>query len=283
MNAPADDAYEARFGGVGRLYGREALARLRAAHACVVGVGGVGSWSAEALARGGVGAITLVDLDEVCLSNVNRQLHALDGEVGRAKVDVVAERIRRINPACRVEALPEFFVASNAGRLLAPERGYTVVIDAIDSVAHKARLLAACGARGLPVVTTGGAGGKRDGTRLRVGDLGESGGDDLLRQVRKTLRRDHGFPGGEGHRYGIRVVWSTEPAVYPWADGTCAASPEPGSSSRLDCSAGLGAAVWVTAAFGFAAAQEAVRLIVEAPRDAAGASGDAAVTDRKGA
>jgi tRNA threonylcarbamoyladenosine dehydratase len=254
--------YEARFGGLARLYGREALERLRTAHACVVGVGGVGSWTAEALARGGVGAITLIDLDEVCVSNVNRQLHALDGQIGRPKALVLAERIRLINPGCRVEAVQEFFVASNAERLLSPALPYNVVVDAIDSVAHKARLLAACLARGVPVVTTGGAGGKRDGTRLRIGDLGESGGDDLLRQVRKTLRRDHGFAGGEGNRYGIRVVWSTEQAVYPWADGTCSAAPEPGSSARLDCSAGLGAATWVTAAFGLAAAQEAVALVL---------------------
>jgi tRNA A37 threonylcarbamoyladenosine dehydratase len=258
-----NEAYEARFGGLGRLLGREALARLRAAHVAVIGVGGVGSWTAEALARGGVGAITLIDLDEVCVSNVNRQSHALDGQIGRPKVVVLAERIRAINPACRVEAVQEFFVASNAERLLAPAEPLTVVVDAIDSVAHKARLLAACVARGLPVVTTGGAGGKRDGTRLRIGDLGESGGDDLLRQVRKTLRKEHGFPGGEGHRYGVRAVWSTEAPVYPWADGTCAAAPEPGSSTRLDCAAGLGAAMWVTAAFGLAAAQEAVRLVTE--------------------
>lgn len=258
-----DGTYEARFGGLARLYGRAALERLGGAHACVVGVGGVGSWTAEALARGGVGAITLIDLDEVCVSNVNRQLHALDGQIGRPKVDVLADRIRAINPECRVVAVQEFFVAGNADRLLSPERPYDVVVDAIDSVAHKARLLASCVARGIPVVSTGGAGGKRDGLGLRVGDLGESGGDDLLRQVRKTLRREHGFAAGEGNRYGIRVVWSTEAPVYPWADGTCAARPEPGSSTRLDCSEGLGAAVWVTAPFGFAAAQEAVRLVLQ--------------------
>ena len=127
--------YEARFGGLARLYGREALERLRAAHACVVGVGGVGSWTAEARARGGVGAITLIDLDEVCVSNVNRQLHALDGEIGRPKVLVLAERIRLINPGCRVEAVQEFFVASNSERLLSPALPYNVVVDAIDSVA----------------------------------------------------------------------------------------------------------------------------------------------------
>lgn len=259
-----DDAYANRFGGLGRLLGRPALQRLAEAHVCVVGVGGVGSWTVEALARSGIGALTLIDLDEVCVSNVNRQLHALDGQIGRPKVEVLAARARAIHPGCRIEAVQEFFVASNADRLLAPP--YSVVVDAIDSVAHKARLLAGCVARSLPVVTTGGAGGKREGDRLRVGDLGESGGDDLLRQVRKTLRRDHGFAGGEGQRYGVRAIWSTEPPVYPWADGTCAANPEPGSSTRLDCAAGLGAAVWVTAAFGFAAAREAVRLITAEPK-----------------
>ena len=262
MNEHGDN-YRARFGGVERLLGAVALARLQAAHVCIVGVGGVGSWTAEALARSGVGAITLIDLDEVCVSNVNRQLHALDGQIGRPKVVVLAERLLAINPLCRVEPVQEFLVASTAERLLAPE--FSVVVDAIDSVAHKARLLAACVARGRAVVTTGGAGGKRDGLRLRAGDLGESGGDDLLRQVRKTLRKEHGFPGGEGHRYGVRAVWSTEPPVYPQADGTCGAAPEPGGVTRLDCSAGLGAAVWVTAAFGFAAAQEAVRFITEEP------------------
>jgi tRNA A37 threonylcarbamoyladenosine dehydratase len=110
-------------------------------------------------------------------------------------------------------------------------------------------------------VTLGGAGGKRDGTRLRTGDLGESGGDDLLRQVRKTLRKEHGFAGGEGVRYGVRAVWSTEAPVFPWADGTCATEKEPGSSTRLDCASGFGSAVWVTAAFGLAAVQVAVELI----------------------
>lgn len=257
------EGYEARFGGLGRVLGRPALARLHAAHVCVVGIGGVGSWTAEGLARSGVGAITLIDLDEVCVSNVNRQLPAMDGHIGRAKVDVMAERIRAINPECRIDAVQEFYMASNAERLLAP--GYDVVVDAIDSVDHKARLIAGCVARGFACVTLGGAGGKRDGTRLRMGDLGESGGDDLLRQVRKTLRKEHGFAGGEGARYGVRAVWSTESPVFPWADGTCAAEKEPGSSTRLDCASGFGSAVWVTAAFGLAAVQVAVELIATGP------------------
>jgi tRNA threonylcarbamoyladenosine dehydratase len=255
-----DTDFAQRFGGVGRLYGAAGLARLRAAHVCIVGVGGVGSWAVEGLARSGVGALTLIDLDDICVTNVNRQLHALDGAIGRPKVEALAERARLISPNCRVETRVEFFTASNAAELLAPR--YDVVIDAIDAVTQKALLLAECAQRGLRCVTVGGAGGKRDGTQLRLGDLGESGGDDLLRQVRKRLRRDHGFAGGAGHRYSIRAVWSAERPVFPWADGTCAATPEPGGESmRLDCASGYGTAVFVTAAFGLAAAQEAVGII----------------------
>lgn len=259
-----DDDYFDRFGGFARLYGREASGILRSAHACVVGVGGVGSWSAEALARSGVGAITLIDLDDVCVTNVNRQLPALDGQIGRPKVAALAERIRLINPACRVSPVADFFTAANANDLLGPlppsatMPRLSIVIDAIDNVTNKALLIASCVQRGIPCVTTGGAGGKRDATRLRSGDLGESGGDDLLKQVRKTLRREHGFPTGERARFGVRCVWSDEKPVFPWVDGTCRAEVEPGSRLRLDCSSGFGTAVWVTAAFGLAAAQLAV-------------------------
>lgn len=252
--------YLDRFGGLGRLYGRSGLERLAAAQVCVVGLGGVGSWTAEALARSGVGAITLIDLDDVCVTNVNRQLPALDGEVGRPKVVVLAERIRRINPGCRVEALTEFFTTSSATSHLKPD--YAAVVDAIDDVGNKALLIACCRERGLFCVTAGGAGGKRDGTRLETGDLGVSGGDDLLRQVRKTLRKTHGFEGGANQAYGVRAVWSRERPVFPWTDGTCAASPEPGTNLRLDCASGFGTAVFVTAAFGLVLAQEVVNHVV---------------------
>ena len=251
--------YLQRFGGLGRLYGTAALSRLQAAHVAVVGVGGVGSWVVEGLARSGIGALTLVDLDDVCVTNVNRQLPALDGNIGRPKVAALAERVRLINPTCKVTAAAEFFTAESAARLLEPR--FDWVVDCIDRVSNKALLIAECVRRGRPVVTVGGAGGKRDATRIRAGDLGGAHGDDLLKLVRRKLRRDHGFAKGEGNDYGIPCVSSQEKPVYPWADGTCATEPEPGSNLQLDCASGFGTAVFVTAAFGFAAAGEVVRRV----------------------
>lgn len=248
-----------RFGGVARLIGRAGLKRVRAAHVAVVGIGGVGSWVVEGLARSGVGAITLIDLDDVCITNVNRQLPAVEGQIGRPKVVVMAERVKSINPACRVEAVAEFFTAASAERLLAPH--FDCVVDAIDGVTNKALLIDACVKRSLLCVTVGGAGGKCDATKLQAGDLGESTSDDLLRQVRKRLRRDHGWSRGEGNRYGVRCVYSTEKPVFPWANGTCSAEPEPGTHLKLDCASGFGTAVFMTGAFGLAAAGEAVRAI----------------------
>ncbi len=265
------DDYLDRFSGVGRLFGREGLARLHAAHVCVVGVGGVGSWAVEGLARSGVGALTLIDLDDVCVSNINRQLPALDGNVGRPKVEAIAERVRLINPACRVTTVTEFFTAASAERLLA-ER-FSFVVDAVDAVPNKALLIAECLKRNLPVITSGGAGGKSDATQIRTSDLGLAIGDDLLRQVRKKLRRYHGFAAGEDRGFadwGVRSVWSPETPLYPWADGTCSKEPEPGTNLRLDCATGFGTAVFVTAAFGLVAAQEVVKSIAAGEKLATG-------------
>jgi tRNA A37 threonylcarbamoyladenosine dehydratase len=253
--------YTSRFGGLARLYGADALARLRAAHVCVVGVGGVGSWTVEALARSGIGALTLIDLDDVCVTNVNRQLPALDGEYGRAKIDVLAERTRRINPECRVETVPEFFTATTAARLLGPR--YDFVVDATDKLTNKCLLIVGCRERDIPVITIGGAGGKRDGTAARVCDLARSEQDELLRQVRRKLRRDFGFPRDQQTDFGVACVFSPEKPLYPWADGACRTEPEPGSTQALDCASGLGTASFVTGAFGLAAACEIVRRIAD--------------------
>ncbi|KXU35315.1 sulfur acceptor protein CsdL [Cephaloticoccus capnophilus] len=261
------DDYLQRFGGLTRLYGRAGLLRLHAAHVCVVGLGGVGSWVVEALARSGVGALTLVDLDDLCITNVNRQLPAMDGTIGRPKAEVIAERVSRINPACRVRVLTEFFTSQNAERILA--EGFDCVVDAIDNVSNKALLLAECVTRGLPAVTVGGAGGRSEFNAIRTGDLGEAWGDELLRLVRRKLRRAHGFEAGtqKGRmQFGVRCVWSSEPRIFPWADGTCRTEPAPEAgregAGKLDCESGLGAAAFVTGAFGLAAAGEALRCVI---------------------
>lgn len=252
--------YAQRFGGIGRLYGSAGLERLRNAHVAIVGVGGVGSWTVEALARSGIGALTLIDLDDVCITNVNRQLPALDGNIGRPKVDALADRVKLINPACRVERAAEFFTASTADELL--EVKFDFVVDATDKLSNKCLIIAKSRERGYPVMTVGGAGGKRDGTQVRVRDLAHTEQDELLRQVRRKLRRDYGFPRGEQVDFGIPAVFSPEKPVFPWADGTCSTEAEPGSSLSLDCASGFGTATAVTGAFGFAAAGEVTQKIV---------------------
>jgi tRNA A37 threonylcarbamoyladenosine dehydratase len=251
--------YADRFGGLARLYGTLGLARLQSAHVCVIGVGGVGSWTVEALVRSGVGAVTLIDLDDVCITNVNRQLPAMDGAVGRPKINVLAERMELIHPGCRVTAVAEFVTEATLPRLLAGP--FDCVIDAVDRTGIKTAVIAHCCRTGQPVVTVGGAGGRRDATAVRTADLALSQGDLLLKGVRKRLRRDHHFPKGEFQTFGVSAVFSAEPQVFPWSDGTCRAEAETGSTLRLDCAAGFGAAGFVTGTFGFAAAGEAVRLI----------------------
>ncbi len=254
-----NDEYQARFGGIARLYGRAGAERLRAAHVAVIGIGGVGSWTVEALARSGIGALTLVDLDEVCVSNTNRQLHALADTVGDPKVEVVAGRVRAINPDCRVTPVPEFFTEKNAGQLLAP--GFDFVVDAIDSLANKCRLIVACRERNLPIVVCGAAGGRREATAVRVGDLAQVTHDRLLSEVRKRLRKEHGFP-RDGRKLGVECVFSPEAPVFPAADGgVCAtlADADVGEERKLNCNLGLGSATFVTGTFGFAAAGVVVR------------------------
>jgi len=262
--------FDFRFGGIGRLYGADALARLRAAHVCVVGIGGVGSWAVEALARSGVGHLTLVDLDEVCVSNVNRQLHALNPEVGRAKVEVMAERVRGINPECEVRPRLEFFTEANADALLGSHHDF--VVDAIDSLTNKCLLLAKCRDRQIPVVTCGGAGGRRDPTAIRVADLALTTHDRLLQKLRDKLRKDFGFPRGE-KMFGIDAVYSPEPPVYPARDGTVCGQRETGADGealKLNCDSGFGTATFVTGTFGFVAAAHVVRSIADtSPHSAA--------------
>lgn len=253
--------FETRFGGIARLYGNCGLEKLRAAHVCVVGIGGVGAWAAEALARSGVGAITLVDLDEVCVTNINRQLHALSATVGRAKVEVMAERIRAINPVCRVTVEQRFFNEQTATELLTPK--FNFVIDAIDDVTNKVLLLVRCRENHFPVVACGGAGGRRELTSVRLGDLSQASHDKLLAEVRRKLRQEYGFPAGQS-AMNVPCVYSVERTVFPQLDGSvCEMRSAAEDGARLNCNGGLGSATFVTGAFGFAAAGFVVRKIAE--------------------
>ena len=252
--------FNQRFGGIARLYGTTATERLRQARVAVVGIGGVGSWVAEALARTGVGRLTLIDLDEVCVTNVNRQAHAVTNSIGKPKVEAMRGRLLEIHPECEVVAIQEYFMPENAGRLLA--QGFDVVVDAIDSVKMKCLLIADAKARRIPVVTVGGAGGRRDPTLVRVVDLAKTTRDPLLAEVRKRLRREHGFA-GDVESYGVPCAYSTEPMVYPQSDGGVCDKPEAGERLRMDCHAGYGSASFVTGAFGFAVAAQVARMIAE--------------------
>lgn len=251
MSTTTDHAQ--RFGGIERLYGAGALERLARAHVCVVGLGGVGSWAVEALARSGLGALTLIDLDDVCLTNINRQLPALEETIGRPKAEVLAERVRAIHPACRVTVKLAFFTEASAGTLLGEEH-FDYVIDAIDALKNKALLIARCRAAGLRVITCGGAGGRRDATGVRIDDLAFTHRDPLLRYVRKKLRARHGFPRDVETPFGVPAVFTQEMPVYPQSNGTVCETAEPGAETGINCASGLGAATFVTGAFGFAAA-----------------------------
>jgi len=252
---------ERRFSGITRLYGRAALARFQAAHVCVIGIGGVGSWAAEALARSAIGKITLIDLDHVAESNINRQVHALESELGKAKVLAMAQRIRGINPECVVTCIEDFVTPDNLEETLG--RGFDFVLDAMDGVKAKAALIAFCRERGLPLVTVGGAGGQSDPTRIEVRDLSRTEQEPLLARVRKLLRQKYNFPRSLKRKFDIEAVFSMEPTALPAGEGAAceldeheADEHEPADApgiTGLNC-AGYGSSVCVTASFGFVAA-----------------------------
>jgi tRNA A37 threonylcarbamoyladenosine dehydratase len=239
-----------RYGGIVRLYGADGLARLRAARVAVAGIGGVGSWAVEALARSGVGALRLIDLDHVAESNMNRQIHALEDTLGQAKVSAMAERIARIDPRTRVECVDDFVSEDNVATVLAGPLDY--VIDAVDDVRAKAAMVAWCRRQGVAVITLGAAGGQVDPTRIAVDDLARTTQDPLLAKLRARLRRDHDFPRGVGKRFRVDAVYSTEPLQYP--DAACAADAGP---QGLSC-AGFGSSMAVTATFGLTAAARVI-------------------------
>lgn len=292
MNAEVD--VERRFGGVSRLYGANGLKKLQAAHIVVIGIGGVGSWAAEALARNAVGTITLFDLDNIAESNVNRQIHALEGAFGKAKVSAMRERILAINPMCQVREIEDFITPENIAELL--DFNCDCIVDCIDDAKAKIALAAFCKANKIPLIMSGSAGGRLDATRIKTTDLSAVTGDKLLAKVRNQLRRDHQFPKAGNHKksakFGVNCVYSDEPVLQPNAlceiennhDNTHnigsdaleaniheasggAKNPRADLSEKsqaitgLNC-AGYGSSVSVTATFGFVAASLAIKHIL---------------------
>ena len=244
------EEYLSRFGGIARLYGRPALENFSKAHVMVVGLGGVGSWTVEALARSGIGRFTLVDLDDLCITNTNRQIHATQDSVGQSKASVLAQRIRQINPEADCLIEQAFYSEKNSAELLA--RKPDVIVDAIDSVPQKCHLLATCREQGLPIIASGGAGGRRDASQIQLADLSQTHGDALLLAVRKKLRAHYRFPKAEkkSAKFKIPAVFSAEQPKFPTCDGQTSTTRPAEMAGRIKCDSGYGAATHLTATFG---------------------------------
>jgi len=270
--------FKRRFGGVTRLYGESGLAKLQAAHVVIVGIGGVGSWAAEAMARHAVGTITLIDLDNIAESNFNRQLHALDGNIGKAKITAMQERILLINPLCKVHEVEDFITPENIDTLL--HFSADMVVDCIDDAKAKIALAVFCKAKEIPLVMSGSAGGRLDATRIQTADLSQVAGDKLLSKVRNQLRRDHQFPKASNSKksakFGINCVYSDELVLAPQKNASTRTSLQPNTHegpdkalnetencgiTGLNC-AGYGSSVCVTAPFGFIAASLVLKALL---------------------
>jgi tRNA A37 threonylcarbamoyladenosine dehydratase len=270
---PTEDVdFARRFGGIGRLYGEPALERFRAAHVCVIGVGGVGSWVVEALARSAIGHLTLIDLDNVAESNINRQIQALSSTIGMPKIEALRQRIAEINPFCQVTLVEDFIDLENIETLVA-NQGFDYVVDAIDSVKPKAALIAWCSANKMPLVVVGGAGGQIDPTKVEIRDLARTEQEPLLKKVRKLLRAQYGFSRGEKQKYHIDAVFSMEPLRYPETGDAC--EIDDNGITGLNC-AGFGSCMVVTATFGMVTAGQVLRRLAEAANAQAAAAANAA-------
>ncbi len=258
-------SYLQRFEGLGRIFGTAALPALARARFCVVGIGGVGSWAAEACARSGIGHITLIDHDDIDIGNSNRQVHTLTDTVGRSKVEVLRERILAINPECDCSAVDDLVTRGNVEKFDFAQFDY--VIDAIDHAGHKLSLMHHCRRNKIACISTGGAGGRIDPTQIQVKDLTLCFNDPLLAKVRARLRQQLGYSRNPKRRYSMDCVFSAEQALYPGADGEPSyEKPEAAERRTLDCATGIGSFVGVTACFGFTAASHAIRKYLRAQK-----------------
>jgi len=239
------------------LYGAKALERFPRAHVCVIGIGGVGSWAVEALARSAIGRLTLIDMDHLAESNINRQLPALEETLGRSKIEVMAERVRAINPEAELNLVDDFLTCENLASLVSGE--FDHVVDCIDSFRTKAALIHHCSRNRIRLVTVGGAGGQIDPQRIRVTDLSRTEQDPLLARTRRLLRQEYGFSRNPRRRFQVPAVWSDEPLVQHALPGeSCEGRPTGG----LNCG-GYGSCTPVTAVFGMTAAAHVLRKLAQ--------------------
>ena len=257
---PPMSEYKERFGGIERLYGIEQAAIIKQAHFCVIGIGGVGSWAAEALARSGVGKITLIDHDDIASSNINRQIHSTSATLNQSKVEVMAKRIQSINPDCECHAIDDLLTDTTMAKYLG--NGYDYVIDAIDSIKFKSAMIYYCRRNKIPIITTGGAGGLIDPTAITLADLSKTYNDPLAAKVRSQLRSQYGFSKNPKRNFGVPCVFSTEQQRYPKADGSVSHAKPGIKGVSLDCNMGFGSSSCVTASFGMVAAAKAIEKFI---------------------
>ena len=249
-----------QFGGTQRLYSRHGLEKLNKATVTIIGIGGVGSWVAEALARTAIKNIILIDLDDICVTNTNRQIHATSESIGNLKVEEMKNRILSINKDCNVTVITDFINKDNMAEYLSIKTDY--VVDAIDNARVKAQIVYYCKRNKIKMLTIGGAGGQTDPLKITVSDLSRSWQDPLSAKVRNELRRNHNFSKNPKRRFGIECVYSTEQLSYPTLDGAVSYEKQNREgSAKLDCAEGLGAGVVVTATFGMVAAARVINYL----------------------
>ena len=254
------------FDGINRLFGNDACDILKDAHICVIGLGGVGSWVVEALARTGVGKLTLIDYDEVASSNINRQLHALHSTIGSKKTTAMRDRVMDINPQCTCNIIDDYFTIENQWELLSADHHYDYVIDAIDSIKFKAAIIYFCKRNKIPVITTGGAGGVTDTTSIQVKDLSRTYNDALAARVRSVLRAEYNFSKNPKRYFGVECIFSVQQKLYPKEDGKVTTSKPGIHGVHLDCRFGYGSVSFVTATFGLMAVSRVINKLLDKKR-----------------
>jgi tRNA A37 threonylcarbamoyladenosine dehydratase len=265
MDSVLSEDYLNRFSGIARLYGTPALKTFSQSHIIIIGLGGVGSWCVEALARTGINQLSLIDMDDLCISNTNRQLHALDSTIGDSKAQTLKKRIHQINPNCKITLHETFLTSSNLSTIIPHSASpHTVIIDAIDQVHIKVLLAAHCLEHQIPLCISGSAGGRRDPALIASKTLDQSGHDPMLKQVRRKLRDLH--PSLTPKHHLLHCVFSKEQPHYPQADNTCSTSPTTTDTRgyKLDCRQGYGASTPITGTFAFQLTHLALTALVKA-------------------